>query len=80
MLKTEKNMFRNYSNYEVFEDGRIYSYKTNRFLKPGTRKDGYKQVVLFDNEGKPKTYLLHRVVWEAVNGSPIPEGYEINHI
>ena len=72
--------FRNYDKYEVFEDGQIYSYKSKKFLKPQTKKDGYKQVVLFDNEGKPKTYLLHRVVWESVTGSPIPKGYEINHI
>ena len=25
-------------------------------------------------------YLLHRVVYESVTGSPIPKGYEINHI
>ena len=24
-------------------------------------------------------YFLHRVVYEAVTGSPIPEGFEINH-
>lgn len=73
-------MFRNYSKYEVFEDGRIWSYKTNKFLKPQTDKGGYQQVNLSDNEGKIKRYLVHRVVWEAVTGEPIPEGYEINHI
>lgn len=72
--------FRNYDNYEVYENGRIFSYYTNKWLKPGTRKDGYQQVVLFDNEGKPKTYLVHRVVYESVTGEPIPKGYEINHL
>lgn len=72
--------FRNYDNYDVFEDGRIYSYKKKKFLKPETNNKGYKQVLLYDNEGKRKLYLLHRVVWEAVTGSPIPKGYEINHI
>ena len=71
--------FRKYEKYEVYEDGRIWSYKTKRFLKPTTRKDGYQQVHLTDNEGKSKWYQLHRVVWESVTGSPIPEGYEINH-
>ena len=71
--------FRDYSNYEVYEDGRIWSYKTKRFLKPSTLPNGYQQVHLYDNEGKSKMYLLHRVVWEAVNGSPIPEGMQINH-
>ena len=72
-------MFRNYSNYEVFEDGRIYSYKKKRFLKPSTLKNGYQVVLLYDNEGKRKLYYLHRVVFEAVTGSPIPEGMQINH-
>ena len=73
-------MFRNYSKYEVYEDGRIYSYKKKKFLKPITRKNGYQQVSLVDNEGKRKYYLLHRVVWEAVTREQIPKGYEINHI
>lgn len=71
--------FRQYDKYEVYPDGRIWSYKTKRFLKPGKTKSGYQQVSLSDNEGKIKWYLLHRVVYEAVSGSPIPEGYEINH-
>ena len=73
-------MFKNYSNYEVYSDGRIWSYKTKRFLKPQTNNNGYQRVQLYDNEGKPKLYLLHRVVWEAVTGEPIPEGLQVNHI
>lgn len=72
--------FRNYDKYEVYENGRIWSYKTKKFLKPGKTKYGYQQVSLSDNEGKIKWYLLHRVVWEAVTGAPIPKCYEINHI
>lgn len=71
--------FRDYNKYEVYEDGRIFSYYTNKFLKPRTNKYGYQQVILTDNEGKRKTYLLHRVVWESVTGSPIPKGLQINH-
>ena len=72
--------FRDYTKYEVFEDGRIWSYYTNKFLKPGKKHNGYQVVVLFDNEGKPKTYLVHRVIYESVTRSPIPDGYYINHI
>lgn len=73
-------MFRNYSNYEIFEDGRIWSYKRKRFLKPSTDKNGYKLVGLIDNDGKRKHYLVHRVIWESVTGEPIPKNLEINHI
>lgn len=72
-------MFRDYSNYEVYEDGRIFSYWTNRFLKPVTMPNGYQKVNLYDNEGKRKMYYIHRVVYEAVTGEPIPENLEINH-
>lgn len=72
--------FRDYTKYEVYEDGRIWSYWTNKWLKPITLKNGYQRVGLTDNEGKQKFYLLHRVVWEAVNGEPIPEEMQINHI
>ena len=72
--------FRDYTDYDVYEDGRIYSYKRKKFLKPNTRKDGYQQVWLTDNEGNRKMYLLHRFFYESVTGKPIPEGYEVNHI
>lgn len=72
--------FRDFDKYEIYEDGRIWSYKKNRFLKPTTAKDGYQRVWLTDNEGKEKWYQLHRVVWESVTGEPIPENLEINHI
>ena len=73
-------MFRDYTNYEIYSDGRIYSYWTNKFLKPRTNKNGYQQVFMYDNEGKRKLYYIHRVVWEAVTGSPIPSNMQINHI
>ena len=71
--------FRNYDKYEVFEDGRIWSYKTKRFLKPILDKDGYQYVHLSDNECKIKNYYVHRIVWEAVTGEPIPSNMQINH-
>ena len=71
--------FRDYDNYEVYEDGRIWSYWTNKFLNPKTLPNGYQQVHLTDNEGNTKWYYIHRVVFETFSGSPIPKGYEINH-
>ena len=72
--------FRNYEKYEVFDDGRIYSYWTNKFLKPVTQKNGYQVVWLVDNEGKKKKYLLHRIVYETFSGEPIPPNMQCNHI
>lgn len=72
--------FRNYTDYEVYEDGRIYSYKRKKFLKPKTEKSGYQKVSLSDNEGKIKNYYIHRVVYESFSGEPIPYDMQINHI
>ena len=71
--------FRDYSNYEIYDGGRIWSYKRSKFLKPSTLPNGYQKVTLTDNEGKQKNYYLHRVVWESVTGSPIPNNLQINH-
>ena len=76
---TRKYKFRDYKNYEIYSDGRIWSNSRNKFLKPQTTKDGYQQVNLVDNEGKMKRYTVHKIVYEAVSGKPIPKGYEINH-
>ena len=73
-------MYKDFTKYEIYDDGKIWSYKKKRFLKPQTNKNGYQQIQLSDNEGKKKMYYLHRVVWEAVTGSQIPQSYEINHI
>lgn len=72
-------MFKDFTKYEVFEDGRIWSYSRKKFLKPTTTENGYQQVMLSDNEGKQKWYKVHRVVWESVTGEPIPSNMQINH-
>lgn len=73
-------MFRDFTKYEVYDDGRVWSYKRNKFLKPKSNGKGYQQVCLTDNDGNAKWYYLHRVVYESVSGAPIPRGYEVNHI
>lgn len=73
-------MFRDFTKYEIFEDGRIWSYSHNKWMKPQLRPDGYFQILLSDNDGKIKTYRLHRVVYESVTGQPIPEDLQVNHI
>ena len=73
-------MFKDYTKYEIYEDGRIWSYSHKKWLKPQLDKDGYQRVLLSDNDGKRKKYGVHRIVYEAVTGEPIPEGMQCNHI
>ena len=72
-------MYKDFTKYEVYDDGRIWSYSRKKFLKPKTEKNGYQTVCLVDNNGNKKYYYLHRVVWEAVTSSTIPDGMQINH-
>ena len=72
-------MFRDFKDYDFTYDGRVWSYKTNKWMKPKVDKDGYHTIGLYKN-GEQKWYYLHRAEYEAVTGKPIPEGYEVNHI
>lgn len=66
-----------YPDYEVFEDGRVYSHKTKRFLKPNVSSNGYASVELFNDDGS-KRLSVHRLVAEAF--IPNPHSYPcVNH-
>lgn len=68
--------------YEVSSEGRVRSLnykKQNRIqvlVQNYSRKYPY---LLLCKDGKIKTHLVHRLVWEAFNG-PIPDGMQVNHI
>ena len=53
-----------YENYLVTNDGRVYSMKSRKYLKPSFVGNGYAKVVLCKN-GKRKDFLIHRLVAEA---------------
>lgn len=68
----------NYPNYTVNEKGKIYSIKSNKFIKPSITKNGYMSVELF-NENGSKRMLAHRIV--AMAYIPNPNDYpQVNHI
>ena len=71
---------KNYSDYEIFpEEGKIWSYKRNRFLKGKKNKDnGYLRVTLTDDNGIVKQIYVHRLVAEVAIPNPdnLPE---VNH-
>ena len=69
--------------YQVSNLGRVKSLKRpyrlkEKIKKPTRDRYGYYQVRLC-KQSIGKSYLVHRLVWEAFNGH-IPEGYEINHL
>ena len=67
----------NFENYQISDDGRVWSKKSNKWLKP-IDVNGYKKASLYKN-GKKYQRLVHRLVAEAF--IPNPNNYdEINHI
>ena len=65
--------FRN-THFFVDEQGRVYNSTRGKFIKLRQRKDGY---LTFRTH--IEAFLVHRVVFEAVNKLRIPENFEINH-
>lgn len=63
-----------HEHYAVSDDGRVWSYKTEQWLKPSLTSRGYPCVRL-----NQKTYNVHRLVAEAFCDKP--EGCDqVNHI
>jgi hypothetical protein len=66
--------------YKVSSEGRLWSSRRRRVMKPCHRRNGYRQIVLY-RRGKGKTCLVHRLVVLAFPG-PKPsdlDGLEVNH-
>ena len=53
--------FKSYYNYDVYEDGRVWSNKSNKFLKQNLDTDGYYCIGLTINK-KRTTYTVHRLL------------------
>lgn len=66
-----------YSDYQIYEDGRVWSNKTNKFLKPMKNQGGYCYVQLFDGH-KGRNFFIHRLVVMAFIPNPdnLPQ---VNH-
>ena len=58
-----------YPGYQITSDGRVWSEKSQKFLKPKLRKDGYLNYTL-SNNGNVKTFFAHRLVALAFLPNP----------
>lgn len=62
-----------WNGYYVFEDGSVFSLKSNQFIKPYVNKDGYYVYTLYV-DGIKKSMKVHRLV--AMLYLDLPENYE----
>jgi len=67
-----------FENYLIYSDGRVFSKKSNKFLKPRMNTTGY-LIVDLSHGGKRKIYRNHRLI--AIHYIPNPENKQmIDHI
>ena len=74
-----KNMeVKDFPNYLIYDDGRVYSKKTKKFLKQSIQKNGYYTISLC-KDNKSKTFLIHRLI--ALHYIPLIDDKDIvDHI
>ena len=67
-----------FPNYLIYEDGRVWSKKSNIFMKHSLGENGYYSITVCEN-GKEKKFLLSRLL--ALQFIPNPNNYlEVDHI
>lgn len=54
-----------FETYQITDDGRVWSKKSNMWRKPSYNKDGYLVVLLYDRYGRRHNKPIHRLVAEA---------------
>lgn len=68
----------NYSGYGITSCGKVWSYKSNKWISQRYDKYGYLRVTLINDDKKMKTELVHKLV--ALAYIPNPDGKEtVNH-
>lgn len=68
-----------YSNYIIYDDGRIFNMKWQRFLKPTTIHEGkYKFIRLVSDQGKGKYFYVHFLI-KKLFGNVCPEIEGLEH-
>ena len=63
--------------YAITSCGRVWSYRSKKFLKLAKEKNGYMSVCLSE-EGRKKKYSIHRLVAEAYIPNPLGLS-DVNH-
>ena len=72
-----------YEDYDLYEDGSVYSNISNRFLKPtiDTMKCGYKRILVnLNKNGKGKTVYIARLLVQHFKPEEWNQKMQVDHI
>lgn len=68
-----------FPGYMACSDGYLINIDNGYVLKGSTKKTGYKEVILRDQQGEPRYILVHRLI-AACFCDKSPDADEVNHI
>lgn len=66
--------------YAITEDGKVWSYSINNFMKTSIDKDGYETVSLLNSTGGYSHFGIHRLLMIAFKPCENMEELTVNHI
>ena len=75
MMGTDCKILKEYPNYKIYSDGRVYSTKLKKYISGHKNKRGYYSFTLYNIDGKRKHKGLHQLL--ALAFIPNPNNYEI---
>jgi hypothetical protein len=70
---------KDYLDYLITLDGKVFSIISMKFLKPNSTKTGYLSVELYDKKGGSRRRLIHRLVAETYLPN-LEKKEQVNHI
>lgn len=59
-----------FEDYQITDDGRVWSKKSNKWKKQSKNRNGYLVVSMYGNNGVPRIKTIHRLVAEAFIPNP----------
>jgi len=78
-MKEEWKTIENFSSYKVSNKGRVYSFISDKMMKPYKTKKGYLRLNLKNDKGGYSKKLVHILVAKEFLLDPPNEDYQINH-
>jgi len=75
-----KKVLEQFINYEIYENGEVYSIKAKKYMKQRIHKSGHLRVDLIDINKKIITRTIHSLVYQAFYNELVIKPFVVDHI